>query len=60
MLDSGENCELFYICSKNTHNSKDMEFFFSKFKVFLKKFKFQKSFTTCKWGVMWMTYKKKL
>jgi hypothetical protein len=32
---------------------------FKKFKVFFKFSKFQKSFTTCKWGVMCMTYQKK-
>jgi hypothetical protein len=41
MSDNGENCELFYKCSKNTHNSKDMEL------CFFKILKFQKSFTTC-------------
>jgi hypothetical protein len=30
-----------------------------KFKVFFKILKFQESFTTCKWGVMCMTLKKK-
>ncbi len=40
---------------KNIHNLKDMEFeIFRNSKYFSK---FQKSFTTCKWGVMYMTYK---
>jgi hypothetical protein len=32
---------------------------FKKFKIFFKISKFQKSFTTCKWGIMYMTYKTK-
>jgi len=41
MSNSGENYELFYKCSKDTHNSKDMEL------IFFKILNFQKSFTTC-------------
>ncbi len=50
----------YYPSSKNIHNLKDMEFYFFKFKVFFKFLNFQKSFTTCKWGVMCTTYKPKL
>ncbi len=45
-----------YPHSKSTHNLKVV-----KFKNLLTKIlKFQKSFTTCKWGVMYMTSKTKL
>jgi hypothetical protein len=48
----------YYPSSKNTHNLKDMEFLnFKNSKYFSN---FQESFTTCKWGVMWMKYKMKL
>jgi hypothetical protein len=33
---------------------------FWKFKIFFKLLNFQESFTTCKWGVMCMTYKTNL
>ncbi len=46
-----------YPNSKNTHNLKFMEFEHLKIENLLsKKLKFQKFFTTCKWGVMYMTF----
>ncbi len=46
---------------ENTHNLKFVDFEFFKNKNLLNTVKkFQKSFTTCKRGVMYMTSKKKL
>jgi hypothetical protein len=43
------------------HIKKDMEFeIFRNSKFLFKNLNFWKSFTTCKWGVMCMTYKTKL
>jgi hypothetical protein len=51
----------YYPQSKNTHNLKIMELKKIKIKNLLNKIlKFQKSFTTCKWDVMYMTSKTKL
>jgi len=48
-----------YPHSKSTHNLKVVKF--KKIKNLLNKnFKFQKSFTTCKWGVIHITSKTKL
>jgi hypothetical protein len=48
-----------YPHSKNTHNLKVVKFEFLKIKNLLNIIlKFQKSFTTCKWGVMYMISKK--
>jgi hypothetical protein len=50
-----------YSHSKNIHNLKVVEFEISKIKNLLNKISnFQKSFTTCKWDVMYMTFKTKL
>jgi hypothetical protein len=49
----------YYPHSKNTHNLKNVEFE-NICKVFFKIKNFEKSFTTCKWVVMCMTYKKKV
>jgi len=48
----------YYTHSKNIHNSKVVEF--ENFKNSKYVLNFQKSFTTCKWGVKYMTWKKKL
>jgi len=48
---------IYYPHSKNTHNLKDMKFEIFTISKFFQFSKFQKSFTTCKWGVMSMTYK---
>jgi hypothetical protein len=44
-------------CSKNTHNVKYVKFEIFRNSKYISKF--QKSFTTCKWGVMYMTYETK-
>ncbi len=50
-----------YPHSKNTHNLEVMKFEFFKIKNPLNRIlKFQKSFTTCKWDVMYMASKTKL
>jgi hypothetical protein len=50
-----------YPRSKNTHNLKVVKFEIKKIKNLLNGIlKSQKSFTTRKWGVMYMTFKTKL
>jgi hypothetical protein len=47
-----------YPHSKNIHNLKFVELIFFKIKDLLNKIlRFQESFTTCQWGVMYMTFK---
>ncbi len=48
----------YYPHSKNTHNFKVIEFETFGNSKYLSKF--QESFITCQWGVMYMTYKTKL
>jgi hypothetical protein len=52
----------FYPHTKNTHNLRvvECEFFRNSKYICFNFFEFQNSFTTYKWGVMYMTYKSKM